>query len=223
MFFVNWKSNYIQKLLIRLYFSILHLNKGSLALLNVANLHFCISTWSTSWKVYLFCINMFKSSAFPHIWHPLVLISTLVILSCVRNAFPSRGVECEVFHRGHFGDAWLWTIITIFETTNNLSASWPLCVSKRQHFTIRQEPPTRSMLSPTWTLYFCWTKISFVLPVLIPPQRWTRTERWRQAAWNEFRVQTDLPANLPWDSRRCSVPCHNLLRSLEKTGLSWFP
>lgn len=171
MFFVNWKSNYIQKIIIKWYFSILHLNKDSLALLNIAMfqqhyLHFCISTWSTRWKVYLFCINMFKFSAFPHIWHPLVLISTLVILSSVRNASPSRGEECEVFHRGHFGDAWLWTIITIFETTNNLSASWPLCVSKRQHFTTRQEPPTHSMLSPTWILYFCWTKISFVFPVL---------------------------------------------------------
>lgn len=161
--------------------------------------------------------------AFPHIWQPLVLIPTLVILSSVRSASASRAVECKVFHRGHFGDAWLWTIITIFETTNNLSASWPLCVSKRRHFTSRQEPPTRSMHSPTWILYFCLTKTRFVFPRAHPPERWTRTERWRQAASNEIRVQTDLPANLPWDFKRCSVPCHNLLRSLNKTGLSWFP
>lgn len=55
----------------------------------------------------MFCINMFKFSTSPHIWHPLVLVSTLVILSCVRKA-PCVGewsarssTEANLEMRGH--------------------------------------------------------------------------------------------------------------------------
>lgn len=167
---------------------------------------------------------MFKFLTFPHIWHPLVLISTLVILSSVRKAFLCREVECEVFRRGQFGDVRLGTIITIFRNNKQLVRVLTSVWSKRQHFNIRQEPPTRSMLSPTWIFYFFLrSKDVFCLPNPNPLRDGCKPNADVMLREINLGLRLICQQICPEISVQCSVPCHNLLRSLNETGLSWFP
>lgn len=126
----------------------------------------CISTWGTCEKVYLFCI-ICSSSRLSHTFGFHLCSVPLVLLSSKRICIPELGI-------GELG----WPTKAIFEMcgTGQLSPLLKqqttsacqrpdlcVCVSRRLHFSIRQEPPTPPMLSQTWISYFCLTMRCFPL------------------------------------------------------------
>lgn len=187
----------------------------------------CISTWGTCEKVYLFCI-ICSSSRLSHTFGFHLCSVPLVLLSSKRKCIPELGI-------GELG----WPTKAIFEMcgTGQLSPLLKqqttsacqrpdlcVCVSRRLHFSIRQEPPTPPNAQSDLNIILLLNNEMFSIVILsrekdvpdCPPElRWDASD--------DFEVSLELAADLHWDLRLYSVCCQNLLCSLKKTSLSWFP